>query len=111
MNRTNPKVDVLLSKASKWQKELKTLRRIVLDCGLTEEVKWGQPCYTFEKKHRFNTWIQRILCASFFQRCAVKRCQGYSHHTNREYAGRAPDSVHQCSRNRQDETHLESLYS
>jgi uncharacterized protein YdeI (YjbR/CyaY-like superfamily) len=43
----NPKVDVFLSKAKKWQKEFKKLRRIALDCGLTEEVKWGWPCYTF----------------------------------------------------------------
>jgi uncharacterized protein YdeI (YjbR/CyaY-like superfamily) len=43
----NPKVDVFLSKAKKWQKEFKKLRTIALDCGLTEEVKWGWPCYTF----------------------------------------------------------------
>jgi uncharacterized protein YdeI (YjbR/CyaY-like superfamily) len=47
MNRMNPKVDVFLSKAKKWQKEFKKLRTIALDCGLTEEVKWGWPCYTF----------------------------------------------------------------
>jgi uncharacterized protein YdeI (YjbR/CyaY-like superfamily) len=43
----NPKVDVFLSKAKKWQKEFEKLRTIALDCGLTEEVKWGWPCYTF----------------------------------------------------------------
>jgi uncharacterized protein YdeI (YjbR/CyaY-like superfamily) len=43
----NPKIDVFLSKAKKWQKEFKKLRTIALDCGLTEEVKWGWPCYTF----------------------------------------------------------------
>ena len=42
----NPKVDVYLSKAQKWHKELKKLRMIILDCGLTEELKWGVPCYT-----------------------------------------------------------------
>jgi uncharacterized protein YdeI (YjbR/CyaY-like superfamily) len=47
MNRMNPKVDVFLSKAKKWQKEFEKLRTIALDCGLTEEVKWGWPCYTF----------------------------------------------------------------
>jgi uncharacterized protein YdeI (YjbR/CyaY-like superfamily) len=47
MNRMNPKIDVFLSKAKKWQKEFKKLRTIALDCGLTEEVKWGWPCYTF----------------------------------------------------------------
>ncbi|MCJ7468415.1 MAG: YdeI family protein [Maribacter sp.] len=40
------KVDRYLRKAKKWQEELKTLRQIVLDCGLEEEYKWMHPCYT-----------------------------------------------------------------
>lgn len=43
----NPKVDWFFDKAEKWQKEFKQLRTIVLACGLTEELKWGNPCYTF----------------------------------------------------------------
>ena len=43
----NPKVDFYFNKAEKWQKELEKLRIIVLDCGLTEELKWGVPIYTF----------------------------------------------------------------
>jgi uncharacterized protein YdeI (YjbR/CyaY-like superfamily) len=43
----NPKVDWFFTKATKWQKEYQQLRMIVLDCGLTEELKWGCPCYTF----------------------------------------------------------------
>ncbi len=46
----NPKVDVFLRKAKKWQEELEKLRKIILDCQLTEELKWGQPCYTFQKR-------------------------------------------------------------
>ena len=42
----NPKVDWFFSKETKWQKEYEKLRTIVLDCGLTEELKWGCPCYT-----------------------------------------------------------------
>jgi uncharacterized protein YdeI (YjbR/CyaY-like superfamily) len=42
----NPKVDFYFNKG-RWQKELEQLRMIVLDCGLTEELKWGVPCYTF----------------------------------------------------------------
>jgi uncharacterized protein YdeI (YjbR/CyaY-like superfamily) len=42
----NPKVDFYFNKAKKWQKELLQLRMIALDCGLTEELKWGVPCYT-----------------------------------------------------------------
>lgn len=44
----NPKVDAFLSKAERWQAELSALRTILLDCGLTEELKWGAPCYTFQ---------------------------------------------------------------
>ena len=47
----NPKVDVYLSTVEKWQEEMEQLRRIVLDCGLTEELKWGIPCYTFHKNN------------------------------------------------------------
>ena len=42
----NPKVDWFFAKAEKWQAEFERLRTIVLDCGLTEELKWGCPCYT-----------------------------------------------------------------
>src|ERR1700743_3165317 len=44
----NPKVDTYLRKAPKWQQEMEALRKIILDCGLTEELKWGKPCYTFQ---------------------------------------------------------------
>ena len=65
--KRNPKVDAFLRRAKKWQEEFEKLRMIVLDCELTEELKWGCPCYTFqEKKHSFNTWIQRLLCLSIF---------------------------------------------
>jgi uncharacterized protein YdeI (YjbR/CyaY-like superfamily) len=50
MNRTNPKVDGFIRKSKQWQDELKELRRIILDCGLAEEVKWRVPCYTLAKK-------------------------------------------------------------
>ncbi len=45
----NPKVDWFFTKATKWQEEYEELRMLVLDCGLTEELKWGCPCYTFQK--------------------------------------------------------------
>ena len=47
----NPKVDEFLEKAPKWQLEMKKLRMIVLDCMLTEEFKWKQPCYTFNNSN------------------------------------------------------------
>jgi uncharacterized protein YdeI (YjbR/CyaY-like superfamily) len=44
----NPKVDFFFEKEQKWHDEVEKLRTIVLDCGLTEELKWGCPCYTFQ---------------------------------------------------------------
>lgn len=45
-SKLNPKVDWFFTKPTKWQEEYEKLRNIVLDCGLTEELKWGNPCYT-----------------------------------------------------------------
>src|SRR6185503_17629656 len=64
MNRTNPKVDAYLSKAKKWQEEFERLRTIILGCGLTEELKWGVPCYTFEKRNI-------VLIHGFKEYCAL----------------------------------------
>ncbi|MFM2049373.1 MAG: hypothetical protein RI955_1921 [Bacteroidota bacterium] len=47
MNNLNPKVDWYFNKDQQWQKEIKKLRVIILDCGLTEELKWGCPSYSF----------------------------------------------------------------
>ncbi|MBN8837909.1 MAG: YdeI family protein [Sphingobacteriia bacterium] len=44
----NPKVDFFFSDATKWQKEFVLLRKLLLSCGLQEELKWGNPCYTFQ---------------------------------------------------------------
>ena len=41
-------MDVFFSKPQKWLEELKKLREILLDCQLTEELKWAVPCYTFQ---------------------------------------------------------------
>jgi len=60
----NPKVDEYLRKAKQWQKEFKKLRMLILDCGLTEELKWGQPCYTFEKSNI-------VLIHGFKEYCAL----------------------------------------
>jgi uncharacterized protein YdeI (YjbR/CyaY-like superfamily) len=44
-------VDAFLSKTKTWGKELAQLRKIILECDLTEEIKWGQPCYSYEGKN------------------------------------------------------------
>jgi len=64
MNRMNPKVDGLLKKANKWQEEFETLREIVLSSPLTEEVKWGQACYTSEGRNV-------VLIHGFKEYCAL----------------------------------------
>jgi len=67
----NPKVDVYLSKAKKWQEELKKLRMIILDCQLTEELKWGKPCYTFQKRNIVVIIPLKEYCALLFFKGAL----------------------------------------
>ena len=107
----NPKVDGFLTKAKKWQEEFEKLRMIVLDCGLTEELKWGKPCYTFQKSNIVLIHGFKEYCALLFIKGALlKDAKGILDPTNGERAGGAPDSVHQCSGNSGDGTDLESLY-
>ncbi|OAZ50059.1 YdeI/OmpD-associated family protein [Paenibacillus polymyxa] len=49
--KMNPKVDVYLDKVKKWKAEMEKLRAIMLDCQLTEELKWGKPCYMFQNSN------------------------------------------------------------
>ena len=65
----NPKVDFYFSKSKKWQEELEKLRTIILDCQLTEELKWGVPCYTFQKSNI-------VLIHEFKEYCAILFVKG-----------------------------------
>jgi uncharacterized protein YdeI (YjbR/CyaY-like superfamily) len=65
----NPKVDEFVGKAQKWQEEFEKLRMIVLDCQLTEGLKWGVPCYTF---HESNI----VLIHGFKEYCALLFVKG-----------------------------------
>ena len=83
MNKINPKVDKYFiegcgrcslwktpeCKVNFWQKELKLLRQLLLDCGLTEALKWSQPCYTLEKKNI-------VLMSAFKEYCALSFIKG-----------------------------------
>src|SRR6267154_5609153 len=71
MNHMNPKVDFYFNKANKWQKEIETLRTIVLDCGLTEELKWGVPCYTFQETNIVLIHVFKEYCALLFFKGAL----------------------------------------
>jgi uncharacterized protein YdeI (YjbR/CyaY-like superfamily) len=69
MNGTNPKVDFFFRKAKQWQAEYEKLRMIILDCGLTEELKWGVPCYTLQKSNI-------VLIHGFKEYCAILFIKG-----------------------------------
>lgn len=71
MPRTNPKVDAYFRRGSKWQEELQHLRRISLDCELTEELKWGSPCYTFGNKNVVIVQEFKEYCALMFFKGAL----------------------------------------
>lgn len=70
-NRTNPKVDEFLSKAKKWKEEYEKLRAIVLDCELTEELKWKHPCYTLNNKNIVLIHGFKEYCALLFHKGAL----------------------------------------
>src|SRR5258708_1308433 len=63
-SRMNPKVDFFFGNAKKWKEEFEKLRMIILDCGLTEELKWGKPCFTFQKSNI-------VLIHGFKEYCAI----------------------------------------
>ena len=71
MNNMNPKVDFFFNKPGKWQKEYEKLRTITLACGLTEELKWGCPCYTFEKSNIVLLHTFKEYCAALFFKGAL----------------------------------------
>ena len=67
----NPKVDFYFNKAKEWQEEIRQLRTIVLDCHLAEELKWGVPCYTFEKSNIVLIHVFKEYCALLFFKGAL----------------------------------------
>jgi uncharacterized protein YdeI (YjbR/CyaY-like superfamily) len=71
MSPMNPKVNGILRKAKKWEGELAKLREIVLDCDLTEEVKWRLPCYTFQESNVVIIQIFKEYCALLFFKGAL----------------------------------------
>jgi uncharacterized protein YdeI (YjbR/CyaY-like superfamily) len=69
MNTKNPKVDAFIEEESKWRKEFERLRKICLACELTEELKWGKPCYTFQEHNV-------VIIQGFKEYCALMFTQG-----------------------------------
>ena len=67
----NTKVDFYFTNAKKWQKELERLRKIILECKLTEELKWGVPCYTFRNRNVIIIHAFKDYCAVLFVKGAL----------------------------------------
>jgi len=65
----NPKVEWFFNKPGKWHEEYAELRKLVLECGLEEELKWGCPCYTLQKNNI-------VLIHGFKNYCALLFMQG-----------------------------------
>jgi uncharacterized protein YdeI (YjbR/CyaY-like superfamily) len=77
MNRMNPKVDGFLKKAKKWRGEFEKLRMVCLECGLTEELKWGKPSYTYQKSNIVLIHGFKDYCALlFFKGALLKDAKG-----------------------------------
>ncbi|PWS31589.1 YdeI/OmpD-associated family protein [Pedobacter paludis] len=67
----NPKVDFYFNQAKKWQAEIHKLRMIALDSGLSEELKWGCPCYVLEKSNIVLIHTFKDYCALLFFKGAL----------------------------------------
>lgn len=67
----NPKVDWYFEKNEKWEKEIKKLRMVILECGLNEELKWGCPCYTFNNSNIVLIHVFKEYCAVLFFKGAL----------------------------------------
>jgi uncharacterized protein YdeI (YjbR/CyaY-like superfamily) len=71
MNTMNSKVDGFINNSKKWQEEYKQLRKIILECQLTEELKWGVPCYTFNGSNIALIHGFKEYCAILFVKGAL----------------------------------------
>lgn len=69
----NPKVDFFFDKATKWQEELEQMRTIALECQLTEELKWGNPCYMYQDSNVVLIHAFKEYCAFLFFKGALMK--------------------------------------
>jgi len=69
----NPKVDSVISQSKSWREEFEQLRLLILDCGLTEDLKWGQPCYAFQGKNIVLIHGFKDYCALLFFKGALMK--------------------------------------
>ncbi|WP_347555092.1 DUF1801 domain-containing protein [Robbsia sp. KACC 23696] len=67
----NPKVDAFIAKATKWQPAFEIMRALALECGLSEDMKWGQPCYTADGRNIVLFHGFKEYCAFLFFKGAL----------------------------------------
>jgi uncharacterized protein YdeI (YjbR/CyaY-like superfamily) len=72
----NPEVEQFFNSASQWQSAFQKLRSIVLDCGLTEELKWKQPCYTYQSGKLGKGQVNVLMITGFKEFCALSFLKG-----------------------------------
>ncbi|MDH6229893.1 uncharacterized protein YdeI (YjbR/CyaY-like superfamily) [Mesorhizobium soli] len=72
-SKLNPKVDAFLGDAKKWREEFEKLRSIILESGLTEELKWGNPCYSLQKANIVLIHGFKEYCALLFFKGALMK--------------------------------------
>ena len=72
-SETNPKIDVFLGESAQWRKEFEKLRKIILEFPLTEELKWGKPCYMFQNGNIVLIHGFKEYCALLFMKGALLR--------------------------------------
>jgi uncharacterized protein YdeI (YjbR/CyaY-like superfamily) len=76
----NPKVDAYIARSQKWPEEMTELRPILLGCGLTEEIKWGKPCYSHEGRNiAILQEMNDFLALMFFKGALLDDPQGMLH--------------------------------
>ena len=76
-SKANPEVDAFIANAKKWREELKKMRAILLNSELSEELKWRQPCYTFQGKNIVVINALKESCAfAFFKGALLKDVHG-----------------------------------
>ena len=73
----NPKVDAYMRESVRWPDEMADLRPILLHCGLTEEIKWGKPCYSHKGKNIVILQeMKEFLALMFFKGALLSGSEG-----------------------------------
>ena len=106
----NPRVDAIIAGSARWREEMQALREVVLESGLREDVKWGQPCYTLDDKNVVVIHGFKDYCALlFFKGALMKDPDEPADPADRERAGRPADPFRGDRRDRRRQIGSEGL--